>query len=100
MRLTRFARYAWGVVLYNLAVILWGAFVRATGAGAGCGSHRPLCNGEILPPAPAIETMIEFTHRLTSGLALLAVLGMVAWAWRAYPPGHIVRRGAIFSLFL
>jgi heme A synthase len=98
MRLTRFARYAWGVVLYNLAVILWGAFVRATGAGAGCGSHWPLCNGEILPPAPAIETMIEFTHRLTSGLALLAVLGMVAWAWRAYPPGHIVRRGAIFSL--
>ena len=43
----RFAKYAWGVLAYNLVVILWGAFVRATGSGAGCGSHWPLCNGEV-----------------------------------------------------
>ena len=40
---------AWGVLLYNILVILWGAVVRATGSGAGCGSHWPLCNGEVLP---------------------------------------------------
>ncbi|HMO58828.1 MAG TPA: COX15/CtaA family protein [Roseiflexaceae bacterium] len=99
LRLPRFAWFAWGVLGYNLLVILWGALVRATGSGAGCGSHWPLCNGEVIPPDPAIETLIEFTHRLTSGVALLAVLGMCIWAWRLYPARHIVRRAAGFSLF-
>jgi heme a synthase len=94
----RFARYAWGVVGFNLLVILWGAFVRASGSGAGCGSHWPLCNGEVVPQAPQIETMIEFSHRLTSGGALLLVLGMLIWAWRAYPRGHVVRSGAAISM--
>lgn len=94
----RFVVYTWGVLVYNLLVILWGAFVRATGSGAGCGSHWPLCNGEVIPRAPAVETMVEFTHRLTSGVALLMVAGMLVWAYRAYPRGHIVRRGAVLSM--
>jgi heme a synthase len=98
MKLDRFARYAWGVLAYNLLVIVWGAFVRATGSGAGCGSHWPLCNGDVVPRAPAIETMIEFTHRGTSGLALLAVVGLYVWARRIYPRGEIVRTGALLSL--
>ncbi len=97
--MTRFAKFCWLVLGYNVLVILWGAFVRATGSGAGCGSHWPLCNGEIIPRAPAVETMIEFAHRLTSGLAGLMVLIMVLWAFRAYPRGHIVRWGALLSLF-
>src|SRR5690606_8937667 len=44
---TRLAAFAWGTLAYNLAVIVWGAYVRATGSGAGCGSHWPLCNGEV-----------------------------------------------------
>jgi heme a synthase len=93
-----FARFAWGLLLYNLLVILWGAFVRATGSGAGCGSHWPLCNGEVVPRAPSVETLIEFSHRLTSGLALLGAIALVVWAWRAFPPAHRVRRGAVVSL--
>lgn len=92
-----FARYAWGVLAYNLFVVLWGAFVRATGSGAGCGSHWPLCNGQVVPRAPELATIIEFTHRATSGIALLAVVGLVWWAFRAYPAGHIVRLGAALS---
>ena len=104
----KFLTYAWGVLLYNLVVILWGAFVRATGSGAGCGSHWPLCNGQVVPHEPAIETLIELSHRLTSGLALLAVIGLLLWAWRLYPRtqypeghtnGHRVRRAAAWSLF-
>ena len=93
----RFARYAWGVLAANLAVILLGAYVRATGSGAGCGAHWPLCNGEMLPREPALQTLIEFSHRLSSGLALLLVAGLVVGAWRAYPRGHLVRRGAAFT---
>jgi heme A synthase len=95
---SRFPIYAWGVLLYNLFVILWGAFVRATGSGAGCGSHWPLCNGEVIPRAEQVETLIEFTHRATSGVALLTAIGLVVWARRAYPAGSVVRRGATYTL--
>lgn len=83
----RFTRYGWGVLAYNLAVILWGAYVRASGSGAGCGAHWPLCNGEIIPREPALATLIELTHRLTSGVALLLVVGLLVWARRLFPRG-------------
>jgi heme A synthase len=92
-----YATYAWGVLAFNVGVILWGAIVRATGSGAGCGSHWPLCNGEVVPRAPAVATLIEFGHRVSSGLALLFIGGLVLGAWRGYPRGHRVRRGAAWS---
>ena len=66
----------------NLLVIVWGAFVRASGSGAGCGNHWPLCNGTVVPKAPAVETLIELTHRITSGVALLVVI------WLRVMKGH------------
>jgi heme a synthase len=77
--LSRFASF---VVVYNVGVIIWGAYVRATGSGAGCGSHWPLCNGEFIPATFRIETVIEFTHRLTSGLSLVLVAILLIWCWR------------------
>lgn len=96
----RFATFAWGVLGYNLIVILWGAVVRATGSGAGCGSHWPLCNGELIVRAPAIETLIELSHRLTSGLALISVVILLVWARRRFPVGHVIRKGAVASMIL
>jgi heme A synthase len=93
----RFVRFTWGVLVLNLLVIIWGAFVRASGSGAGCGSHWPLCNGEVLPRPEQIETVIEFSHRVTSGIALLAVLALVIWGFRAYPKGHPVRLGVVWT---
>ena len=61
-------RFAWGTLAYFIATILWGTVVRATGSGAGCGEHWPLCNGTVLQAAPSVQTMIEFAHRITSGL--------------------------------
>ena len=98
--LSRYAKYAWGVLAYNVAVVLWGAFVRATGSGAGCGAHWPKCDGEVIPRLASTEQVIEFTHRITSGVALLAVVGMLVWAWRAYPRRHAVRTGAVLSMAL
>ena len=79
------AHFAWFTLIYNVAVIVWGAYVRATGAGAGCGNHWPLCNGEVIPRAAKLETLIEFSHRATSGLAALLVLGLCVACWRALP---------------
>ncbi|MFL6293664.1 MAG: COX15/CtaA family protein [Thermoanaerobaculia bacterium] len=94
----RFARYSWFALACNVAVILWGTAVRATGSGAGCGSHWPLCNGEVLPRAPRIETIIELTHRVTSSLAGLVVIALVVMAFRMRPRGHASRRAAVLSL--
>ena len=94
MKLCRFAKYAWAVLAYNVGVVLWGADVRATGSGAGCGNHWPLCGNVVIPQSPALATMIEFSHRVTSGLTLVFVAGLLLWAWRAYPKGHAVRLGA------
>ncbi len=95
----RYAVYAWLVLVYNMVVIMWGAFVRATGSGAGCGSHWPLCQGVVIPRAPATETLIEFSHRISSGLALLSIIVLLVWAYRAYPKGSPVRRGAAVAMF-
>ena len=86
-----FVRYAWGTLAYTVGVILWGAFVRATGSGAGCANNWPLCNGEVIPRPERIETLIEFTHRATSGIAFLLVVGMAIWAFRRFARGHRVR---------
>ena len=94
----RFSRVAWAVLAYNMLVVLWGAFVRATRSGAGCGNRWPLCNGVMVPRAPRIETIIEFTHRATSGLALLSVAALCVWAFRLFPRGHRARTYAVLSV--
>lgn len=91
------ARLAWSVLGYNLAVVLWGAFVRATGSGAGCGRHWPLCNGEVVPQPKSVATIIEMTHRVTSGLAVVGVLALLVATFVALPKGHRARRGAVYS---
>jgi heme A synthase len=93
-----FPIYAWSVLIYNLAVILWGALVRATGSGAGCGGHWPLCNGEVLPTSPQVATAIEFVHRAMSGVALVTALVLARWGWKAYAPKHPARRSAMWAL--
>lgn len=78
------SRFAWFVLAFNLAVIVWGGFVRASGSGAGCGAHWPLCNGVVVPQDPKLETLIELGHRLTSGLALVAVVVLGIWTLRRH----------------
>jgi len=98
LRTRRVARFAWGVLVYTILVILWGGFVRASGSGAGCGDSWPFCNGEIIPTNPALNTIIEFGHRVTSGLALPLVIALAVWAFRVFAPGSPVRKAAVASV--
>jgi len=94
----RFACFAWFVTALTLAVILWGAYVRASRSGDGCGAHWPLCNGTAaLPQAGATKTLVEFAHRATSGVAFLLVVALLVWAFRKFPKRHAVRAGAALS---
>jgi cytochrome c oxidase assembly protein subunit 15 len=94
------ARLAWLIVAYNIAVILWGAYVRASGSGAGCGRHWPLCNGEILPSTTQSQTAIEFIHRVTSAFSVVLGSFLVAWCWRRTSKGDWPRYSAICGILL
>jgi heme A synthase len=96
MKNRRFAAFAWCFVAYLVSVILFGAWVRITGSGNGCGSHWPACNGEIIPQAPAVKTIIEYTHRLMSGLCGILAVALVVWARRVSRP---VFRASLWTLF-
>lgn len=93
-------RFAWFVLAYNVVVVLWGAVVRATGSGAGCGDHWPLCNGVVVPQSPQFHTIVEFTHRLMSGAALLLVVGLLIWTWRSTVRGQLARWAAVAAALL
>ncbi|MGA3027398.1 MAG: COX15/CtaA family protein [Bryobacteraceae bacterium] len=95
----RFRRFAWVVLGWNFVVVLWGAYVRASGSGAGCGNHWPLCNGEVAPRAPQLATLIEYTHRISSGVALALVAILCVWAFLRFARGGAVRRMAAWSVF-
>lgn len=96
-KLSAFAKYAWFVLIYNLVVIIWGVFLRASHSGDGCGQHWLTCQGEVIPSAPQLKTIIEFSHRLTTGLSAITVLVLLIWAFRRFTKGDPVRRAAAFS---
>jgi heme A synthase len=105
MKLDRFAKYAWFALVFNLLVIVWGAYVRASGSGAGCGNHWPLCNGEVIPGSPSVKTIVEFSHRLSSGLAGLLVAGALLWAFivwviRVFAPKHRLGRDGAAAMLI
>lgn len=88
---TLLPRFAWLVLVYNVAVILEGAVVRATSSGAGCGDHWPLCNGVVVQSHPRLATLIELTHRMMSGVTVVAILVLLVWTFRGTLAGHLAR---------
>jgi heme A synthase len=95
--LSALAKYSWVILIYTILVILYGAFVRASGSGAGCGSHWPTCNGDVIPQTDSIKTMIEFGHRVTSALLGPMVIALIIWAWRKHGFRHRVTQGSIWT---
>lgn len=102
-KLSKFAKYAWFVVGYNLLVILWGVFLRASLSGDGCGEHWITCGGEVLPSAPELKTQIEFFHRVTSSIAgitviILLISAIVRWVRDKTAQNKLLLRMSIASL--
>ena len=95
-----FVRYAWFVMALNLAVIVWGAYVRASGSGSGCGDSWPLCNGSVLPEFRRVATVVEYMHRFSSAVLVIAVLGLMAAAWKWFEPRSVVRNAATWAVLL
>src|SRR5687767_11486653 len=83
-KLSGYARYAWFVLAWNVVVILWGVFLRASKSGDGCGQHWLTCGGEVIPSAPELKTVIEFSHRVTSSVAGVLIIILLVWAIRRW----------------
>jgi heme A synthase len=79
-----FLPLAFSTVALTLGLIVFGAVVRVTDSGLGCGNHWPLCNGTIFPPLDNVTAWIEWLHRLFAALIGLFGLGMLYTAWQAY----------------
>lgn len=94
----KFALFAWALLAFNLPVILWGAYVRVSFSGDGCGAHWPFCNGQVIPQHMAAPMAIEFVHRLMTSADSLGAIVLCIWAFQAFEKGHGVRRYAILSL--
>jgi heme A synthase len=92
-----FAITAWSTLLFNVLVILGGTIVRATGSGDGCGETWPKCGDQFVPPNATVETLIEFSHRVSSFLAGLGVALVVILALWFFKKGAIVRKSAVIS---
>ncbi len=82
---------------WMIFVVLEGAVVRATGSGAGCGNHWPLCNGEVFPTHPRLATVIEFAHRSITAVCTALVAVLIAWTFLAQAPGARARKAALWS---
>jgi heme a synthase len=98
--LPQVARFAWTALYWNVAVVLWGAYVRATGSGAGCGNRWPLCDGDVVGASANAQTIVEFAHRITSVISLLMVTGLVVWCWRVTKKGDWARYSAVVAAAL
>jgi cytochrome c oxidase assembly protein subunit 15 len=94
----RFQIFASALLVYNIPVILWGAYVRISFSGNGCGANWPFCNGQAIPQHMGGRTLIEFTHRMMTSLDLIGVITLCAWAFLLFPRKHPVRRYAALSL--
>ncbi|MBV9759012.1 MAG: COX15/CtaA family protein [Acidobacteriaceae bacterium] len=91
-------RFAWAVLAYNLAVVLWGAYVRVSFSGDGCGAHWPFCNGQVIPHGMASAMAIEFTHRLMTSFDCAGAIILCAWAFLAFPRRHPARLFSVLAI--
>ena len=90
--------FAWLLVIYTVVVVAWGAWVRISGSGAGCGEDWPLCNGQAVPLNAPIKTWIEISHRYSTALYGLLVLALIICSRCIFSRGHPARLWSILVL--
>lgn len=86
----------------TIGLIVFGAVVRVTDSGLGCGNHWPLCNGTIFPPLDNVTAWIEWLHRLFAvliGAFGLAALLVAILAYRRHNRRVLIATAAAALLF-
>jgi len=82
-------------LILAFAQIVFGAIVRITGSGMGCGDHWPKCSGMWFPPHDRIDLIIEITHRyIALGLSLV-ILALFVQAFRNRSKAGVSGKGGV-----
>lgn len=88
---------SWGLVAYTIVIVVWGAWVRISGSGDGCGDHWPLCNGQVVPIKAHTKTWIEFLHRASTAIYGVLVVLQAALAHRLFSAPHPARLWSLLT---
>ncbi|HWU42030.1 MAG TPA: COX15/CtaA family protein, partial [Bdellovibrio sp.] len=94
----QYKKFAFGLLLYTILVILWGAWVRISHSGDGCGDTWPLCHGQLIPEAQRGKTWVEYAHRLMSGIYGWIVLYFWWSARKLFDKKDFARKAAFATL--
>jgi heme a synthase len=98
LNLPKLRKIILATVFYTILVILWGAWVRISHSGDGCGDTWPLCQGQMIPEAQQSKTWVEYTHRLMSGFYGILIFMIFYWCRKVFPSGHRARKTAFWLL--
>lgn len=79
--MTTLRRLSYIALVLAFAQIVFGAIVRITGSGMGCGDHWPTCHGYLFPPLDRPDLIIEVTHRYIAAGVTIAILALLAAAY-------------------
>jgi heme a synthase len=90
--LRRLAYACFGVACLHL---VFGAIVRISGSGMGCGDHWPRCYGHWFPPLNRPDLIIEVSHRYLASILLLSLVALLAAAWRRRSEAGVGGRGGV-----
>lgn len=89
-----YRRYCNWLIAYTILIIAWGAWVRISGSGAGCGEHWPLCNGKAIPVGESPKTWIEVSHRYSTALFGFFAVLLLGFAHRVRSENNLHKLGA------
>jgi cytochrome c oxidase assembly protein subunit 15 len=90
--LKRYSLFAFGVACTHL---IFGAIVRISGSGMGCGDHWPRCYGSFFPPLNRPDLIIEVSHRYLASILLLSLIGLMIAAYRRRTEPGVGGRGGV-----
>jgi len=99
-------RLGYLALVVGFAQVVFGAIVRITGSGMGCGDHWPDCYGSFTPGQGGPNLLVEISHRYGAAALSLAIvaLAVVAWLKRDEPgvggPGGTLRPSLLAILLV
>ena len=91
----RFATAAFVIACLHL---VFGAIVRISGSGMGCGDHWPRCYGSFFPPMNRPDLIVEVSHRYLASILLLALIATFVSAWRHRSELLVGGRGGVLRM--
>lgn len=91
-------RYAYAVFGVACLHLIFGAIVRISGSGMGCGNNWPKCYGHWFPPMSRPDLIIEVTHRYLASILLLSLVLMFVAAWRRRAEPDVSGSGGVLRM--